>query len=169
MEIQILNKAENRIFRDILLFGLKESPTSFSDSFSEIQNLDENYFLQRLTVIGNPPETFVLGVFDPHLIGIVSFSRDQRLKARHKAFLNSMYILPEKRNQGIGTKLLNELLKRAKLLNGLEQIHVWVIHSDTSARNIYLRAGFESFGLVRKDLLINDEYVDSEYLVRSLK
>lgn len=60
---------------------------------------------------------------------------------------------------------MDDLRRRAELMPGLEQIHAWVINSDRSAREFYLKHGFESKGVVHDYLKIDGKYVDCEYLV----
>lgn len=168
MEFRLLKNEDLSEFKSLLLFSLKESPKAFSDSPSEIENQSDNYFLNRLTIVGNPAESFVLGAFDPNLQAMLTYRRDQRIKARHKSTVYSMYVHPSFRDKGIGSKLMKELLRRAHDLVGLEQIHVWVMNSERSARDFYMRLGFQPVGTVHKDLVVNGQYVDSEYLVHYL-
>lgn len=165
MEIRHLNEGDIEQFRELLLYSLRESPKAFSDSPEEISSLDDQYFKSRLMIVGDPPESFVLGALDPNLVGMLTYRRDQRIKARHKSSVYSMYVHPELRGTGLGAQLMNEMILQAKKLPGLEQIHVWVMNSEQSARDFYLKFGFESTGLVRQDLVVNGQHVDSEYLV----
>ena len=53
-----------------------------------------------------------------------------------------------------------------KLYYTLEQIHLWILHTDRSASGFYQRLGFIPQGpLVKKDLKVGDQYIDAEYLV----
>lgn len=168
MKIRLLNNNDIAEFKKLLRYSLEESPMAFSDSPTEVAAFDDDYYLKRLAVVGDPPESFVLGAFDPHLQAMLTYRRDQRIKARHKSTVYSMYVHPNCRNSGVGSGLMKELFHRAESLVGLEQIHVWVMNSERTAREFYIRLGFQPSGLVRKDLMVNGRYVDSEYLVRYL-
>jgi GNAT superfamily N-acetyltransferase len=53
-------------------------------------------------------------------------------------YLLNFYTVPEARRKGIGTRLLNELIREAKSL-GLKYLH---LHASKDGINIYRRAGF---------------------------
>ena len=53
-------------------------------------------------------------------------------------YLLNFYTVPEDRRKGISTRLLNELIKEAKLL-GLRHLH---LHASKDGINIYRKAGF---------------------------
>jgi GNAT superfamily N-acetyltransferase len=53
-------------------------------------------------------------------------------------YLLNFYTVPEARRKGIGTQLLNELIKEAKSL-GLKYLH---LHASKDGINIYRKAGF---------------------------
>jgi len=171
MKIRILNASDAKAYRDLRLKGLKESPHAFSDSYEDEFEKLLPQIAEEITPIGNPPEQFVLGAFSENggLLGIVTFKRDTRSKARHKAMLSSMYVLPEARRHGLGRKLLAEIVDKARHLEGLEQIHIWVLHAPGSPLRFYRQCGFESQGpRVKGDLKINNQYIDAEYMVLHL-
>jgi ribosomal protein S18 acetylase RimI-like enzyme len=53
-------------------------------------------------------------------------------------YLLNFYTIPEARRRGIGTRLLDELIKEAKLL-GLKYLH---LHASEDGISIYRKAGF---------------------------
>ena len=165
MEIKVLTPAEAIQFRRLIEFGLTESPKAFSDHLTEAQKLSDECFAERLKAVGEPPESFVLGAFAPELVGTVSFKRDPRHNARIKSLVTSMYIHPDYRTHGVGTKLMVEVLRRARELPGLEKVQTWVINSETSARDFYLRFGFNSACSIPNNIKINGEYLGTELLV----
>ncbi len=153
------------------LLSFKESPLAFSESFEDENKKDYLSFLNEIQIIGDPPEHFILGAFDQNkLIGFVKFRRDQRSKARHKAMIHAMYVHPDFRKKNIGKQLIHELLVYAKKLQGLEAIHLWVLHANgKSAADFYRSCGFMGQGpLVKQDLKINDVYIDAEYMTMQL-
>lgn len=171
MVIKILNQQDSLKFRELRLFSFQESPFSFSESYEDECNKSLAEFENDLSQIGNPVESFVIGIFteSSELIGVAKFKRDNRTKAKHKAMIHAFYILPEHRRKGLGKKLMIELLKKAKAISELEQIHLWVLISDDSALQFYEKCGFASQGSeVKNDLKINDQYVDAVYMVKYL-
>lgn len=167
-KIRLLNKKDASIYRKLRLESLKESPLAFSESFENESTRDLQDFENDISTVENPHEKFILGAFSEsdELIGFVTFKRDQRTKARHKSMIHAMFTVPEYRNKGIGKLLMFETISMARKLKGLEQIHLWVLHSKTNASGFYKSLGFESQGtLVKRDLKIGDVYVDAEYMV----
>ena len=171
-EIRILEENDTKHYQALRLKSYQESPFAFSESYEDEKHRSLSSFYEEVKVEGEPPEQFVLGVFSSpqDLIGFVKFRRDKRSNARHKSMIHAMYIRGDYRNQQIGKMLMDELIQRAKKLEGLEQIHLWVLHSKTTASTFYKKFGFQSQGpFVKKDLKINNEYVDAEYMVMYLK
>lgn len=166
--LRILTAEDLPAYKALRRMSLKESPYAFSDSYEdEMKRTDANY-LTELTIVGKPPEWFFLGAFfeQQELAGFVKFRRDLRLKGRHKSMVHAMYVDPKFRNQGVGKILMEEIISRAKSLDGLEQIHLWVLHFKDSASGFYQKLGFIPQGpRVKKDLKVGDDYVDAMYLV----
>ena len=170
-EIRILDARDTNDYQALRLESFKESPYAFSESYEDEVKRSLEDFKAEIKAEGTPPEQFVLGVIKEKnsLIGFVKFRRDKRTKARHKSMIHAMYISSQYRNLQLGEQLIQELIKRAKALEGLEQIHLWVLHSSTSASNFYKRCGFVSQGTyVKQDLKIGNDYVDAEYMVMYL-
>lgn len=60
------------------------------------------------------------------------------LESGRLGYILNLYTLPEARKKGICTRLLNELIKEAKLL-GLKYLH---LHATEDGISIYRKAGF---------------------------
>jgi ribosomal protein S18 acetylase RimI-like enzyme len=168
---RLLIEQDAAAYRDLRLVSYRDAPLSFSESYEDEVLRDESDFATELKLVGGPIEWFVLGAFSEsgNLVGFVKFRRDQRQKARHKSMIHAMYVDLNCRYQGIGKKLITDLLNIAKQINGLEQIHLWVLHADSSASGFYKKCGFESQGtVVKNDLKIEGIYVDAEYMVMYL-
>jgi ribosomal protein S18 acetylase RimI-like enzyme len=123
--------------------------------------------------MGIDDEHFTMGCFTSgnQLVGIATFRRDKRQKARHKSFIQTMYVAPLFRGKRIARSLLDELIKTSQNMPGLEQIHLWVLNPETSsARDLYLKAGFLAQGpCVKRDLIIDGKYVDAEYMTLEIQ
>ncbi|MEM7373309.1 MAG: GNAT family N-acetyltransferase [Bacteroidota bacterium] len=165
--LRLLTPTDAAGFQALRLKSYQEAPFAFSESYEDevVKHID--LFAQELNIVGDPPEWFVLGAFDSagQLAGFVKFRRDRRSKGRHKSMIHAMYVDPVYRNQGIGHQLMQEVLTKAKTLQGLEQVHLWVLHAKTSAADFYAKLGFVSQGIVKKDLKVEGKYVDAEYMV----
>jgi ribosomal protein S18 acetylase RimI-like enzyme len=167
MHVRVLTQEDVHSYRELRLLSLEESTFAFGNALEQEKELTEHDWLDAIKVVGNPPEQFVLGAFDEDkLCGIVSFRRDTRIVGRHKSHLSRMYVAPNSRKLGLGIMLMTELIHRTKKMQGLEQIHLWVLHRDNErnvAAKLYERFGFISCGTVPKDIKFGDEYVSAEY------
>jgi GNAT superfamily N-acetyltransferase len=155
-------------YRDFRLHAFRNSPGAFSESLEDEEEESPAFFLGCM---GGTAEHFSFGCFlEGRLVGIATFQRDGRSKARHKSMVRTMYVDPAVRGRGIGKGLLQKILEAARALQGLEQVHLWVLQPEQSlARRLYLRSGFQPQGpVVKKDLFVEGGYVDAEYLVLSL-
>jgi ribosomal protein S18 acetylase RimI-like enzyme len=63
-------------------------------------------------------------------------------------YLLNFYTLPEARRRGIGTRLLNELIKEAEAL-GLKYLH---LHASKAGISIYRKAGFAEHDMPELEL-----------------
>lgn len=168
---RLLLEADAEAYRSLRLQSYQEAPLAFSESFEDEQHRPLSSFEEELKVIGQPEEWFVLGAFEEdQLVGFVKFRRDQRSKGRHKSMVHAMYVSPEHRKHGIGLALMEKLIAHARNLQGLEQIHLWVLHANgVTAANFYQNIGFQRQGpLVIDDLKWQDQYIDAEYMVLRL-
>ncbi|NRB51612.1 MAG: GNAT family N-acetyltransferase [Saprospiraceae bacterium] len=171
VNIRLLQAADAADFRQLRLLSFQESPLGFSESHEDESKRPLSDFEEEITPIGTPPTYYVLGAFlQDQLVGFVKFKRDRRSKALHKSMVHAMYTKAELRSQGIGKRLMEEVIRRAQAMPGLEQIHLWVLHTDRSASGFYKRLGFIPQGpMVKKDLKVGDQYIDAEYLVLYFK
>ena len=83
-------------------------------------------------------------------------------KLKHQA-LFAIIMDPKKRNQGIGTKLLNHLIKEAKDTFQMTLLHLEV-YKGNPAISLYERLGFEKYG-EHKDFL---KEKDGSYVTKVL-
>jgi GNAT superfamily N-acetyltransferase len=166
--IRPLTIEEWATYRDLRLAAFHESSGAFSESFEDEQSLPREHFE---TCIGRDPEHVTLGGFaGTALVAIATLKRDKRSKARHKAFVHTMYVAPEARRRGLAEALLRELVAIARGMAALSQLHLWVLDPEASgARRLYLKVGFVAQGpVVRDDLVIDGKHVDAEYMVLRL-
>ena len=167
IRVRLLTIDDVDIYRHARLAGLRESPAAFSESYEDESKKSAAEWASPLTVHGEPPESFTIGALaGDALVAFATFERDRRSKARHKGMIHAMYTVPAWRGRGVGRAIVERVLEMARALDGLEQIHLWALRSDTTPRGFYESIGFERQGaVVRGDLKIDGRYVDAEYMV----
>jgi len=146
----------------VRLQALKDNPEAFGSTYEETVARGKEVFRPRL---GRGDDVFYLGAFDDTLVGIVGFYREEGIKNRHKGFVVSMYVLPEKRGLGVGKALVQELIARAKQIAGLEQLHLAVVTSNRAACLLYRSLGFEVYGTQPRALKMGGSYWDEDQMI----
>ena len=112
-------------------------------------------------------ESFTYGAFDNgELVGVITLYKDELYKLSHRAHIGAMYVSPLKRSLGIGKDLMEEAVKKAKSIQGLEQVYLAVVSTNESAKRLYRSLGFEVFGTEKKGLrLDNHTYYDVDFMI----
>jgi GNAT superfamily N-acetyltransferase len=122
----------SEMFWALRLRALIDNPESFAATYEETLRIGKDNLIHRL----HPDEkAFYLGAFEPDLVGMVYFRRDEGIKNRHKERILSMYVQLESRGLEVGKALLQELITQANRLSGLEQLHLMVVTTNEAARS----------------------------------
>jgi len=168
MEIRILTPEDANEWWSLRLEALESDPEAFSSSVDEHQRLSLEDVRNRLGP--GPQDPFVVGALEGgRLAGMAGFYRETGPKTRHKGRIWGVYVTPEKRQGGIGRRLLELLLERARAMDGLDQIHLSVTTTQTAAVQLYRSMGFEPFGVEPRALKIGGRYIDEQYMLLRLK
>ena len=142
--------------------GLREHPEAFTSSFEEDVVKPIAATEARLAADG---DTAMWGAFiDGALAGGVGLMRERRLKNRHKADIVAMYVLPEYARRGIGRALLDHAIAYARDA-GIEQLTLTVTQGNAAARELYVAAGFVSFGIEPRAIKVGNEYFAKEHMI----
>jgi RimJ/RimL family protein N-acetyltransferase len=188
MEIRALSSADTEAFRAIRRESLENAPRSFAESLAEHDAILPQDFAKRLaSSISNG--NFIIGAFRggtgasrssvalpskneapgpaPELAGVAGFARNPRLKLRHKGLIWGVYLRPAFRGTGVAREILAEVIRRAKTIDGLEQINLNVA-AGTAARRLYESLGFEVYGHEHNSLKVDSEFVDEDLMVLHL-
>jgi RimJ/RimL family protein N-acetyltransferase len=169
MEVRILTEADAQAFWNIRLQALRDDPESFGSSYEEILERGIAGVTQGFRKKENPLEDVTFGAFEGKtLVGIAGLRREESVKRRHKAVIWGMYVPREMRRKGIGKALLEAAISHAKTLPGLERINLSVVLTSKEARLLFVSLGFETYGLERQALKLNERYFDQELMTLRL-
>ena len=94
--------------------------------------------------------------------------RQRGMKTRHKATMVAMYVALERRGRGVGRMLAEAVIAHAREMPGLERVHATVVTTNTAARHLYHRVGFEAYGIELRALKHAGRAWDEELLVHEL-
>ncbi|MBA2941135.1 GNAT family N-acetyltransferase [Paenibacillus sp. CGMCC 1.16610] len=164
MYIRVLEEFDARLYQELRLKALKLSPEAFGSTYEREVQLTLDTFVERIKPMDGK---FVLGAFDENgsLVGSVRFVRDTGMKSNHKGNVYGMYVAPEAGGQGLGKKLMLELIRRASSYEGMEQINLIVLSDNVIAKKLYKSLGFEIYGIEHKALKYNGQYFDEDLMV----
>lgn len=164
MQIRPVEASELEALHVLRLQGLQEWPSAFGSTYEEESVFTPERVRTRFSLTD---ENFVIGAFanDGRMVGMAGFKREERIKTRHKGGIWGMYVLPEARRHGVASAMLQEILVRARRLEGLHQVTLGVITTCEAAHRLYLANGFEENGLERGCLRQGDEYHDNLNMV----
>lgn len=163
MIIRELTSADAVIYQALILYGLSEHVESFRIAAQDTGEPLVPFASCR-------PDAFTLGAWraDDELVGVVSFERETRTKSRHKGLLYRMYVRADASGIGIGKQLIQDTIRRASEIEGLEQINLTVVASNSRAKQLYSSVGFKSFALEERSLKMGDIYYDEEQMALRL-
>jgi len=154
-------------YQALRLRALAECPTAFSSSVEDERERTPAQVLER---IGATERQRMFGAFDGDgLIGVVGIVRERAKKLAHKAFIWGMYVDPARRGTGIGRRLLVTAIEFARRDLGVRQVNLGVNARNASAIGLYLSLGFESYGIERDALMVDDVLEDELLMVLELE
>ncbi|MBD2862805.1 GNAT family N-acetyltransferase [Paenibacillus oceani] len=168
MNIRLLNDSDAQVYREVRLRALKNDPDAFGSTYEQEETKPLEHIIERIHLT---KDQFTLGCFDDSntLVGIVNFSRENRLKTAHKGNIYGMYVEPQFRGRGVGKALISALIERAaNECEGLEQIHLTVVSANKSAKRLYVSLGFEVYGIEPRALKFDEQYYDEDLMILRL-
>jgi ribosomal protein S18 acetylase RimI-like enzyme len=171
MEIRFLTADDAESWWHLRLEALRNHSAAFADSAEEHLATSVETARERL-LAGCPARNFVVGMFeDGNLAGMAGFYRHSHIKERHKGTIWGVYTRPESRGQGMAGALMQEIIRRARQIDGLEQV-LLVASAHLPARKLYESLGFQAYGVEPRSLKIitetGTEYVDDVLMILRL-
>lgn len=159
----ITQESEIRAYYDLLIRAISEEPQFFRISPTDMEG---EVFPTQDTF-----ESFTLGAFNDEgeLVGTVGFKRDLFVKVKHKGLIFRMYVSEKSKGHGLGRKLLQALIERAKQGESLRQLYLTVVSTNQRAINLYLSEGFELYSREKGSIkMAENEFVDEDSMIKYL-
>ncbi len=161
-QVRQLRPGDLGAFRLLRLEALRAHPEAFGVTAEEEESDD------TARLIAAPPGA-ALGAFASEaLIGSAVLTVSPREKQRHKGHVVSVYVAPEWRGAGVGMALMDVLIAHARQ-TGLRSLTLSVTAGNDSARRLYRRFGFVTYGVEPDGLLAGGRLYDLDLMVLRLE
>lgn len=168
MTVRRLTPDDLEAFQALRLRGLRESPSAFGSTYEEEVDRPLEMVAARLK---ESDDSAVVGAFggDGALLGMGGVHREGKRKARHRAGIWGMYVVPEARGQGVGRALLQALVEHARGMGGVERLELGVESGNTAARTLYHASGFTTYGVQPDAYRADGQSWDAELMTMALE
>ncbi|PRO67077.1 GNAT family N-acetyltransferase [Alkalicoccus urumqiensis] len=165
MQIRQLTEKDAEDYFVLRIRALREHPEAFAKSPEEVEELG----ISRLAEQFKEGRTVTFGSFSGStLTGMATLIPDYRPKTKHKGWLTGMYVIPECRNEGIGTQLVERVLEEAAV-RGMKYVHLTSAEKNHAAESLYSQMGFRRWGKEPASLWVNGNWVDEVHYVREIE
>ncbi len=159
--IREANLADVVQFREMRLFALQDSPTSFSADYHTNLNHPMNFWEGRL--MPDAYGTIFFAEYNSQLIGMTGIRQGETPKTKHGAYIWGVYIRPEWRGLHIAEELIKTCIEWAKARE-VDIAKLGVVTTNASAIRCYERCGFKTYGTEPCCIFYEGIYYD-EYLM----
>lgn len=166
--IRRLESKDSSAYYKLRLRGLQLHPEAFGTGAEDWSKATDE---QVKSLLGqSSQDDFVLGHFeDDELMGVIGLKREKKNSVQHKATVWGLMVLPEFQRQGIGRKLLRELVHRASENLELQFIRAIVTDASENASVLFESQGFEKYGLESRGIRKDNQFFDQIYLALNLR
>ncbi|MGE0754698.1 MAG: N-acetyltransferase family protein [Alphaproteobacteria bacterium] len=139
-EVRLLTVHDADIFHALRLRAVKEESDSFLETEEEVAAKSaQDYF----------KDGWIAGAFEAgKLVGITGLFRYKGRKLQHKGHVWGVYVVPGARGQKLSSRMLELLLASAKQA-GIERVLLSANEKSLHTQDIYMRLGFEPYGVER--------------------
>ena len=145
VSVRRIRPDEGQAFRDIRLQAIQDSPQAFGSSLQETLARPDTYREERARsgAVGQENVVFVAEDIDRWVGVVAGFVLNAT--AVRSVDLVSMWVHPAYRGQGIGRRLVDQVVAWARE-RGAEHVALWVTQDNNAATLLYQRCGFRETG-----------------------
>ncbi len=146
MHVARLQPSDLPQYRRLMLQAYELAADAFTSTVEERAAEPVSFWLKRIADPSGLSAAF--GAFEGEdLIGTVALEFSAKPKTRHKALVIGMYAVPAARGKGVGRSLIDAVVAHARAMDGLLVLTLTVTEGNAPAVNLYLGAGFQTFGV----------------------
>lgn len=127
----------------------------------------EKKFLEQK--LESPNEAMIMCIVDGRVVGDCTLTFFTGIKTKHRASIG-IAIISEFWNQGIGTKMFEEMIRLAESREDVMQLELDFIEGNVRARHLYEKMGFRTIGVRPNAIRLKDGTLLNEYMmIRDVK
>ncbi|MBE5948561.1 MAG: GNAT family N-acetyltransferase [Lachnospiraceae bacterium] len=117
----------------------------------------------------SPNEATIMCIVDGRVVGNCEISFFKGIKTRHRGVIG-IALISEFWNQGIGTKMFEEMIRLAESREEVLQIELEFVEGNARARHLYEKMGFRITGVRPNAIRLKDGTLLNEYtMIREIK
>ncbi len=139
------------------VYGESENLTAAPHEFEVTIKQEEDFINNTNNSINS---VMLIGLIDGEIVSIASLSGSQRKRMQHQVGFG-ISVLKKYWGLGVGTKMMEEVIKFANKNEVIEVIHLTVRADNVFAIKLYEKFGFEKVGHFEKYFKIDNDYFDS--------
>lgn len=156
--------SEWKEYKTLRLKATKECPFAFLSTPEEIEAENDSHWKNRIEKSKEEKTTFMLvGFIEEEMAGMMALYWEDRDKIRHVAHLVSVYIDSQTRGQGVGSKLLEAVIEKAREKKFIRKIRLSVT-SVNPAKIFYEKKGFKVIGNFKEEVFVDGKYYDEDVM-----
>ena len=161
--IRLLTLQDRSAFRALRQTALDSHPEAYATTGADWRNAPDEKIdaLLQSSAEGRSP---IFGYFESRLLGMAGLNLETHPVFRHKAFLWGIYVEAAQRRKGAGRCLMEETIRAARAISGLEILLLVVTADNEAAIRLYEKCGFSPYGTERKARKVGDAYFDQLYM-----
>lgn len=112
----------------------------------------------------SPNEAMIMCVVDGRVVGNCEISFFRGMKTRHRASIG-IALISEFWNQGIGTKMFEEMIRLAEAREEVTQLELEFVEGNARARHLYEKMGFRIAGVHPNAIRLKNGTLLNNYLM----
>lgn len=117
----------------------------------------------------SPNEAMIMCVVDGKVVGNCEISFFKGMKTKHRASIG-IALISEFWNQGIGTKMFEEMIRLAENREDVLQIELEFVEGNARARHLYEKMGFRITGVRPNAIRLKNGTLLNEYtMIKEIK
>lgn len=153
-------------WREMRLRALHDHPDAFGQPHASYAAITFRDALARFEA-RRETGTVILGAFGDlgQLLGSLGVFRESGSRTAHRLIVWGMYVVPDVRGTGVADALVSAGLDKARVTDGIRQVHLTVTSHNIAARKLYERHGFVRWGTDPRAEIFDGVAFDQDHMV----